>query len=975
MKIFCFFILFFSCVVNCFPQGIFTKSFVVKKDTFSDSCRLGGFLDKNNTTDFQPMQRIAIENKGSKTVISPRLLINDEKNWYNSTDLVNDVVKEAQLQRDSLLSIWKFVRNNRVHKMPATLEDFIFYKMLTVFGYGTCDVASFNVVEIARRLGFVPSITGSMTHHVISEVYANGSGVILDSDIEVFYLKYNNHDLAGTHDVLNDKFLMSRTSHYGKSRYDKNIDRRNSQMYHNVRLNDRTIQSVDNFDFYLKPHESIEFSWKQADKYHHYWEGDNTLEASLLKDVVSNSKYIFSPDFNDTTLLLGEIFSDYNDISLDKRLKPTQDSASFIYRSQLSFPILSSTVSGIFQLEDSSESIQVFISFDNELSWTKVWEKNELNFDIDTFDLSDYLAYPANNQNDVPTYSYSLKFLFCLPEFTSTNCGIDSLRIENTFQISKFFLPQLKLGKNLISYTDANKDDPERNIKITIEWQESYENNPPNKITSPIFPTHQSDVDSLYFAFTWEPATDDDSDEIVDYEFMLSNDDRMLYPHSPNFNLYVSAFGESIIRPYFKVKETGWLNDGEAYYWRVRAKDARGAWSEWSDTWSFTPHGVMRPINGQATIEEQSIRLSWERNPTGIQPDYYRIYASDEMNGFSPEPATFFAVSDTTHFVIAFEKDKAPKSFYRISACDIMGQESLISEVITIPYPYIYSAIDSLRPGEVFEVNLLTNKQFYVYYESVYQETEYIPIVNIEEKPQWLNYTPPFTLFCNDTSMARRLPYLDLSQRTVLVSMDDGLGGFATQKFILQTTLDKPVLFLEGPTEVYEKELYEAFITSIAGGISFFDIIQKPEWLQTSIQGDTIWLYGIPYVEHVYDTLFVVKAMDTSNKIAIDTFCIKVKLNTDILSVPEKPEKSVNIRIIPSHETGLYKVEICLTEVIKFQYQLFSITGHVLYTSKEQTIGHGIHNFPIDIRQYPPGVYIFLGIENGKKETSLKIVR
>ena len=32
---------------------------------------------------------------------------------------------------------------------------------------------------------------------------------------------------------------------------------------------------------------------------------------------------------------------------------------------------------------------------------------------------------------------------------------------------------------------------------------------------------------------------------------------------------------------------SGWLNPGETYYWHVRAKDKRGAWSDWSQTFKF----------------------------------------------------------------------------------------------------------------------------------------------------------------------------------------------------------------------------------------------------------------------------------------------------------------------------------------------------------------------------------------------------
>ena len=32
----------------------------------------------------------------------------------------------------------------------------------------------------------------------------------------------------------------------------------------------------------------------------------------------------------------------------------------------------------------------------------------------------------------------------------------------------------------------------------------------------------------------------------------------------------------------------GWLNRGTTYYWRVKAEDENGNWSDWSEVFSFT---------------------------------------------------------------------------------------------------------------------------------------------------------------------------------------------------------------------------------------------------------------------------------------------------------------------------------------------------------------------------------------------------
>jgi len=37
----------------------------------------------------------------------------------------------------------------------------------------------------------------------------------------------------------------------------------------------------------------------------------------------------------------------------------------------------------------------------------------------------------------------------------------------------------------------------------------------------------------------------------------------------------------------FSVPE-GWINRGTTYYWRVKAEDENGNWSDWSEVFSFT---------------------------------------------------------------------------------------------------------------------------------------------------------------------------------------------------------------------------------------------------------------------------------------------------------------------------------------------------------------------------------------------------
>ena len=930
-----------------------SKTFSITNSSLCDTVMMNGYVDENNTLTlynyygdyehrfpgFQIMKYVTISNNGFSPVIAPRIVFNDKRAWYYREGIRQEALnipKGISLDKDALLSMWKFAIDNSSHFAPTSDvyadNSYTRSKLLLVYGYGSCDVVSRLLYAINYWHG------GSaryrlMTHHTIIDVISEDKYTLLDSDVEVFYLGQDNQTLLSFKDVLDDRFLIHRTKHFGKGKiYDKIRDNDWSLRYNkndptllrtSPELLQKTVAPKDVFDFTLKPDETIVYCWDKAKK--HYYNGRDIMPDFFNQHVISNSRYILSTKFD--SLKFPVTFDELQNVQIKTQnngqgVYPSDKEAYFIYRVDLPFPVLDAHLKGTFQTNTLNDSIEILFSLDSEVTWQKVWTSKKSGIYSDSISLSQYFPYPLAIQDvEIPPYGYSLKFIFH-PEDSVDACGIvDSLYIESVFQVSKYFLPTLNLGVNSITYSDLNENDSTNNVKITLEWQESYENTPPNKVTSPTFPLHQVEVDSLYFAFTWEPATDDNGDEIVDYEFMLSDDDRMLFPHSPNFNLYVSAFGEATIRPYFKAKETGWLNDGETYYWRVRAKDARGAWGEWSDTWSFTPHGVMRPINGQAEIAGQSIELSWEQNTTGKKPDYYKIYASDEMNGFSPEQATFFAVSDTNLFVIPFEKDKAPKSFYRISACDHLGQESLISDVIAIPYPYMYAAYDSIRPDTIFRMNLFSNERFYPYYYYTYLNDIYHPIINVEAIPDWLNYESPGVLISTDTNLARKMGYMDSTQRTVVLMLNDLQGGFALQKITFQTTAvnHKPTLIMSDSV-VCEYSPFFAYVTSIDGDIAFGDknnytVLQKPAWLNYDVKGDTIYLFGIPQGEQGIgltrqDSLLRIRAVDMKNDSTTVDFLIHIMPHVRILS----PIKDIAIEDQPysyllnveSYEKGIF---------------------------------------------------------------------
>ena len=141
-------------------------------------------------------------------------------------------------------------------------------------------------------------------------------------------------------------------------------------------------------------------------------------------------------------------------------------------------------------------------------------------------------------------------------------------------------LPTLRVGLNKAVYCD-DATGPRR-IKVTHRWRESSANTPPQAPAGPRSPGEGSSARSVAPVLRWTPATDPDDDPIVDYHVEVRDRADMVLPVAPNLERLTFSG-----KPEWRVPG-GWLIPGSRYYWRVRARDKRGAWSPWSETWRFT---------------------------------------------------------------------------------------------------------------------------------------------------------------------------------------------------------------------------------------------------------------------------------------------------------------------------------------------------------------------------------------------------
>ncbi len=257
-------------------------------------------------------------------------------------------------------------------------------------------------------------------------------------------------------------------------------------------------------------------------------------------------------------------------------------------------------------------------------------------------------------------------------------------------------LPGMVVGSNEFTYTDGSAS---RKVRVTHEWVERSSSKPPEAPAAPVFPADNASVKGTEIAFKWAPAKDPDGDAIADYHFELSDRPDLRWPLSMHFYKLISRTADQG-KAQYTLPGAGLLAPDTKYYWRVRAKDAKGVWGAWSKIWSFTPHAPAPPAEPALDLDAAGGKgtLRWKADAAGRKPAKYRVYGSDEK-GFSASdepykvtvgickelPPTFPAnfIGETT--ALSFELPAVTKAFYRVVAVDEEGNRSGPSDYVAAP--------------------------------------------------------------------------------------------------------------------------------------------------------------------------------------------------------------------------------------------------------------------------------------------------
>jgi len=592
----------------------------ITKGQYRYQINVGGTLDEFNTAQyietydknmrleskFQPNRYLIIENTGETDVVNPRIIINGRRNWFSADDILDSIFKPGMGDGEKAMAIYAFLASHEVqgHENdrrpgPEVPEDWSNpsrnqfkeradpVKAVNFYYCGGCQYEASNFVILCRQAGLPARATwlnklNEYGSHCVAEAWYDNDWHLFDADQRTFYLDSDSTNIASFKRLHENPSLISRGHAGGFA--SKGLKDRSNQY---KTIYPPHIMPVENWlhtmAMTLRPGEKITYRWDNIGKYRC---GDNRRNIKpkspegLPPYQFANGRIIYQPRLAPAEVYQKGIVSELNIEAVKTEgggaaLQPQVAGfpAFMIYRVDSPYPIVGGLVSAKFSKKSAEDSCKIYVSV-HDSNWVEVCSTKPLGENITEANLDDVL-------NPKPTsaiYNYYVKF-----EMQTKNApadvGMAQLCIESDVQLATTSLPALSAGINNAVYSDESKQS--RRVKITHGWTESSAAKPPLAPAKAVLPNDGGTVSVATPAkLSWQDAKDPDG-SIADYHIQVSARPDMLVPISCNFDLITGSS-----KPEWDVPQ-GWLVKDRTYYWRVRARDNNGVWSNWSKIWKF----------------------------------------------------------------------------------------------------------------------------------------------------------------------------------------------------------------------------------------------------------------------------------------------------------------------------------------------------------------------------------------------------
>jgi hypothetical protein len=157
--------------------------------------------------------------------------------------------------------------------------------------------------------------------------------------------------------------------------------------------------------------------------------------------------------------------------------------------------------------------------------------------------------------------------------------------------------------------------------------------NQPPAVVEIVGPPRASILHNLTYELAWKSSTDPDlNDAISAYHIQIADNPDFLNPVVDDASISAEE-ANVILKPLSRFAGSGGLQSGTVYYWRLRAADLFGAWSDWTGgNWNFE-YGTP-PFAMDASMDNGAIHLHWdaygakvqlEASPTLTEPDWQPV--------------------------------------------------------------------------------------------------------------------------------------------------------------------------------------------------------------------------------------------------------------------------------------------------------------------------------------------------------------
>lgn len=596
---------------------------------------MGGTLDGFNTvayvetygshmrqeSTFEPNEYLVIENAGDVDVVNPRLVINGRRDWHSADAILASIVTQDMSDAEKAMAIFRFTSridvqahdNNRrvgppfgasgseTQNADASNPSRNMFKeranpvkAANFYYCSGCSLSAANFVVLCRHAGlaargvWMSPLDRYMTH-CVGEAWYDGGWHLFDPERRSFYLDADNTTVASYATLHKNPSLAARTHDGGFAAQGMTTHAGDYEQFYPPHIMP-VEQWLSTMDMRLRPGEKFIARWGHEGKYRY---GANVRKKShLVPYHLANGKLVFRPriegDAYRRSIVADQNLTCSAAQGQPARLHPEVVEApgiegaviaappgSVTYRIDAPYPIVGGKVGGTFLRKTAEDACRILVSV-RDSDWIEVWSAAGMG-EIEQYaaidDVLDTLLTPA-------TYHYYVKFELQACAGPEDACMMEAY-IETDLQMADTALPALSTGENRVVYRDNSGAG--RRVRITHGWRESDANTPPLPPAAAVAPPAGSTVDAASLgALAWEAAVDPDGDAVADYHIQVSPRADMAYPVSPNFDRILGANTPEWAVP------TGWLVPRRTYYWRVKAKDARGAWSAWGPVWSFT---------------------------------------------------------------------------------------------------------------------------------------------------------------------------------------------------------------------------------------------------------------------------------------------------------------------------------------------------------------------------------------------------